>query len=441
MRLALLIATIPLAFFSDAGATETQSEELLRQPFSLGETRDTRLSTTANPLGTLTTRHPIDGPPSTTQTTIGAVSISTELRRLPEHAVAVSDDHGGWRLEKRHVSGTLSSVQDTHGLVVDIVRAAGGRPVGLLLGEHLAVEYVYSPGAGPWMRKVVYDLNTGEQFADVTNEGRMVEVSVQPADLSVSSEIGPVIEQFETYGGGWHLVSILEGRRYALLPLENEGRVIRSVSIDGPLSSSIGDRIDYTDSEFVIHLATGDNDRTVVVAVAAPRSTSDDRTPVIIEDDQPEITSYLAVLSVGTPPRARIPVEPALNGTFDSSVTEKLYESFAYAIDKVRKNPSCLGLFEEFLVSGVERLESTYYAPPSPERTYGACDRGALAYTHVGSPVTHLCSSFGTVTRKEAAVVLIHEALHFAGLPEAPSTPGALTSTEINLLVLEACGF
>ena len=43
-----------------------------------------------------------------------------------------------------------------------------------------------------------FDLNTGEQFADVTNEGRMVEVSVQPADLSVSSEIGPVIEQFET---------------------------------------------------------------------------------------------------------------------------------------------------------------------------------------------------------------------------------------------------
>ncbi len=156
------------------------------------------LLTTANPLGTAKIRHQADGPASTTQSTVGEVSISTELRRLPENAVAVSDDHGGWRLEKRHFSGTLSSVQDTHGPVVDIIRAAGGRPVGLLLGEDLAVEYIYSPGAGPWMRKVLYDLNTGEVLADVTNEGRMVEVSVQPADLSVSSVIGPVVEQFET---------------------------------------------------------------------------------------------------------------------------------------------------------------------------------------------------------------------------------------------------
>ena len=151
------------------------------------------------------------------------MSISTELRRLPENLVAISDDHGGWRLETRHPSGTLSSVQDTHGLVVDIIRAAGGRPVGLLLGEDLAVEYIYSPGAGPWMRKVLYDLNTSEVLADVTNEGRMVEVSVQPADLSASSDTDPMIEQFETCGGGWHLVSIIEERRYALLPLETEG--------------------------------------------------------------------------------------------------------------------------------------------------------------------------------------------------------------------------
>ncbi len=440
MRLALLIATILPAFFSNAGATETQSESPIWQPFLAEQVRHHRLFTTANPLGTVVVGRSISEWPATTRTTrIGEVSISTELRRLPEHAVAVSDDHGGWRLEKRHPSGTLSSVQDAHGMVVDITRAAGGRPVGLLFGEDLAVEYIYSPGAGPWMRKVLYDLNSGEVLADVTNEGRMVEVSIQPADLSVSSGIGPVVERFETYGGGWHLVSIIEGRRYALLPLENEGRLIRSVSIDGPPSSGVGDRIDYTDSELVVHFATGNNDRTVVVA--APRSRQDERAPVIIESEEPEVTAYLAVLSFDSSPRTPTPVEPTVNGTLTSSVTDKLAESYPYAIEKVRANLGCLELFEPFLASGVDRLERTYYAPPNPARTYSSCDRGALAYTHVGSPVTHLCPSFGTISREEAAVVLIHEALHFAGLPEAPATPDAPTSKEISRQVIGACGF
>jgi hypothetical protein len=211
------------------------------------------------------------------------------------------------------------------------------------------------------------------------------------------------------------------------------------VSIEGPPSSSVGDRIDYTESEIVVHLATGDNDRTVVVA--APRNPRDQRAPVVIRDEAPEISSYLTVLSVGNQPTSGIPVEPTLKGPLTSSVTDKLAESFPFAIDKIRENPSCLELFEDFVASGVERLASTYYAPPNPARTYSACDRGALAYTRVGSPVTHLCSSFGTISREEAAVVLIHEALHFAGLAEAPSTPGAPTSKEISERVIEACGF
>jgi len=437
MRIALLVVTIPLGFFSGAAATETHSAVTEKQLTSPDGALDDHILTTANPWGTVTIQRSARTQSSTTR--IGDVSIRSETRHLPGDASAVSDDLGGWRLERRTNAGTLSSIRDTHGMVVDIVRAAGGRPVGVLLGEDLVLEYVYSPGAGPWMRKVIYDLNTGELLADVTNDGQSVGEWVQPAHLPDSTASGPVAERFDAYGGGWHLVSVVDDRRYALLPLEDEGRVIRSVAIDGPPSSSVGDRVDYTDSEIVVHLATGAGKASLVVA--APRSTRDERDPIVIEDDEPAITSYLAVLSVGNPPEAPISAEPTVNGTFASSVTEKLNESFALAIDKVRRNPKCLELFEPFLVSGVDRLESTFYAPPNPERTYDSCDRGALAYTHVGSPVTHLCSEFETVSREEAAVVLIHEALHFAGLSEAPSSPGALTSNQISQMVIGACGF
>lgn len=405
MRLALLIATIPLAFISDAGATETRSARVSR---------------------TQTTR-------------IGEVSFSTEVRQLKGNGVAVSDDHGGWRLEKRHSSGTLSSVQDTHGMVVDIIRAADGRPVGLLVGEDLALEYIYADDSGAWVRKVLYDLNTGEQLADVTKGGVTAGAPFQPTVPSTPSDVGPMAQQSETYGRDRHLVTYIDGRRYAMLPIEDEGRVIRSVSIDGPPATPVGDRIDYTDSELLIHLATGDDDRMLVVA--ASRNTEDGRDPIVIEDDEPEISHYLAVLSVGTSVRARATIEPKLNGTIGATVTERLFEGFPFAIEKVRANKTCLALFEPFLVSGVERLQSTFYAAPSAERTDDSCDRGALAYTHVGSSVTYLCTGFGALSREQAAIVLIHEALHFAGLPEAPSTRNALTSKQISELVKEGCGF
>jgi hypothetical protein len=40
----------------------------------------------------------------------------------------------------------------------------------------------------------------------------------------------------------------------------------------------------------------------------------------------------------------------------------------------------------------------------------------------------------------KAALVLLHEALHFAGLTEQPHDPRAMTSSEINDMVKDRCG-
>ena len=53
--------------------------------------------------------------------------------------------------------------------------------------------------------------------------------------------------------------------------------------------------------------------------------------------------------------------------------------------------------------------------------------------------MTYLCRSFGRLAPRQAALRLVHEALHQAGLPEAPASPDALASAEINELVARDC--
>ena len=68
-----------------------------------------------------------------------------------------------------------------------------------------------------------------------------------------------------------------------------------------------------------------------------------------------------------------------------------------------------------------------------------ATDPVSSAFTEVGSSVTYLCRDFGRLAPEQAAIRLVHEALHHAGLPEAPADPTALASAEINELVARDC--
>jgi hypothetical protein len=76
-------------------------------------------------------------------------------------------------------------------------------------------------------------------------------------------------------------------------------------------------------------------------------------------------------------------------------------------------------------------------------RDPAANSRGAdiLAYTKVGGTPTWICRNFARISIESAAVAVIHEALHHAGLEERPHDRLAMSSVEITDMVKDKCGF
>ncbi|HQT94581.1 MAG: hypothetical protein B7Z68_01875 [Acidobacteria bacterium 21-70-11] len=89
---------------------------------------------------------------------------------------------------------------------------------------------------------------------------------------------------------------------------------------------------------------------------------------------------------------------------------------------------------------GVQALADTRYSAATSIGAEDACQRGIAAFTVVRSPLSYLCAAYGTLETRHAAVTLIHEALHYAGLTERPSDPLGLSTDEINRMVRVCCG-
>jgi len=119
--------------------------------------------------------------------------------------------------------------------------------------------------------------------------------------------------------------------------------------------------------------------------------------------------------------------------------TRKLDEAFAVAIERVREIPHCGGLFVELEADGVEMLTKSIYMPTHPFDEQSLC-KSAAAFTWVGGAHTRLCRRFSSLSKERAAMTLIHEALHHAGLTEKPADPKAMTAREIDNMVGDACG-
>jgi len=119
--------------------------------------------------------------------------------------------------------------------------------------------------------------------------------------------------------------------------------------------------------------------------------------------------------------------------------TEKLQEAFVVAIERVQEIPQCGGLFVELGADGVEMLATTIYMPTHPFDERSLCQTAA-AFTWVGGVHTRLCRRFSSLSTERAAMTLIHEALHHAGLTEQPADPEAMTAREIDSMVEDACG-
>ena len=147
-----------------------------------------------------------------------------------------------------------------------------------------------------------------------------------------------------------------------------------------------------------------------------------------------------ALLAVGSTTAAEAERQPAVGGRLVPPVESKLKEAFPLARERVRESPSCRKLFEDLGKNGSCSLAVSRYLAATSREEQQVCRRRASAFTRVGSPQTRLCRSFSRLGVEQAARVLIHEALHYAGMRERPAYPEALGSAEINHLVTRSCG-
>jgi hypothetical protein len=130
---------------------------------------------------------------------------------------------------------------------------------------------------------------------------------------------------------------------------------------------------------------------------------------------------------------------PRIHGALSDRSIRNLRLGFSLAREAVRATPPCELLFATLGASGVESLAATHYAATTNRDRAHVCAGGVAALTTVSGRVTWLCPEFGNLHPRAAALTLIHEALHSAGMPEGPATVGALTAGQINDLVEGSC--
>lgn len=128
-------------------------------------------------------------------------------------------------------------------------------------------------------------------------------------------------------------------------------------------------------------------------------------------------------------------IQPRLADSLTGDLRRQLKLAFNVALGVVRSSPRCAALFNAYGADGVGTLANSRY-------TFAGrlCKEGVVAYTAVGSPATWVCPGFARLSPHEGAVILVHEALHGAGMTEWPQDPDGPTSLEINRVVRTACG-
>ena len=136
---------------------------------------------------------------------------------------------------------------------------------------------------------------------------------------------------------------------------------------------------------------------------------------------------------------ARLDAWRVLPRTSDLSggVAAQLSVAFPLAIAKLNNVSRCRDLFAALSADGFSILLQTRYTAAG--RAPGPCQAGAFAYTTVGGLVVTLCEGFAALPPSVAAAVLLHEALHAAGLGEWPIEAEAATSSATTAAVRSAC--
>jgi len=162
--------------------------------------------------------------------------------------------------------------------------------------------------------------------------------------------------------------------------------------------------------------------------------------------DSSEVSAGFAPASVGVTAviggaDREAPVEPWIHSNMPADVREKLQAAVRIAADRIEEVEECGELFSRLNADGKEMLKATLYIPVSSyNRKDGICRRAA-AYTKVGARSTFICPEFSRLSDERAAMFVVHEALHHAGLTEKPQYRRGMTSLAINSMVGRSCGF
>lgn len=145
--------------------------------------------------------------------------------------------------------------------------------------------------------------------------------------------------------------------------------------------------------------------------------------------------------SAGAPAASEWRAETAMRGRFPARLRFQVISALEKADRRLQILPECGRLFSRLGADGGQALRSSAFALAASEHESAICRRRrAAAFTTVHGTVTHLCEvRFSKLTVEQAAVILLHEALHQAGMSEWPHDPEGLTSAEINLLVRRSC--
>ena len=132
--------------------------------------------------------------------------------------------------------------------------------------------------------------------------------------------------------------------------------------------------------------------------------------------------------------------EPTIDANMSDNNRERLVSSFQIAVERVREVPECRELFTELGADGIDTITKIYFTPIGIHGARAKVCNGSVAYTFVGGGPTWLCRKFSRLSDKQAAMIIIHEALHHAGLTERPRDPDGMTSADINRMVSKGCG-
>jgi len=108
------------------------------------------------------------------------------------------------------------------------------------------------------------------------------------------------------------------------------------------------------------------------------------------------------------------------------------------AIATLQRNDDCMAMFSELGADGFEVLGSTRFILANARAEMHICKR-AWAFTTVGGRWTAICRNFAQLSELDAAAVILHEALHQAGLREWPMDRHADKSMDITNTVRRRC--